>query len=282
VNQSNNEFVDYFEVLQLTPEAEPAAVEKAFQSMARPYEKNQDAGSREAFQELFTAYRVLSDPGLRFAYEAEYRANTNTPGIEAHPAAASPPARETLDHDSSTLNRTDGADSGHISVAAARGRQVANRAETQFGVRLDHEIGAEGVQDSKNVRLRMLASLYAKRVNDFDHPGMTILEIERQSGCPRERLYVASWYLREKGFIEPDNSRYMVTVDGMDEYETIIAANAAGDKAAAEVLDNAITDNETMPANRADNESLRSLQGLSGAVVSSKPVLVGQDHGQTN
>jgi hypothetical protein len=276
VKRSTNEFVDYFEVLQLTPEAEPAAVEKAFQSMARPYEKNQDAGSREAFQELFTAYRLLSDPGLRIAYEAEYRAN------KAHPGAVSPPARETLDHDSSTLHRTGAADSGRISVTPARGRQVSNRHEPSSGVSLDHEIGAEGVQDAKNVRLRMLASLYAKSLNDFDHSGMTILEVERQSGCPRERLYVASWYLREKGFIEPHNLRYMVTVDGMDEYETIIASNVAGDTAAAEVLDDAVTGNETMPADRAENEALRSLRDLSGAVLNSNPVPIGQDQGQTN
>ena len=49
----------------------------------------------------------------------------------------------------------------------------------------------------------------------------------------------------------------MVTVDGMDEYETIIASNVAGDTAAAEVLDDAVTGNETMPADRAENEALR-------------------------
>ena len=238
MKQGTTEFVDYFEVLKLSPGATPEAVESAFQSLARPFQNNQDSRNRKAFQRLFTAYRVLSDPPVRVIYEAEHRAYK--PVVEASPNEADPVPPQTSEPS------------------------------------LDHEIGAKGIHDAKYVRLRMLAALYAKRLTDFDHSGMTILEIENLSACTRENLYVAAWYLREKGFIEPDNSRYLITVQGMDEYETMQQPAAVGDKR-AEPADSA---EKAVPADLAENDTTPSLRGLSGAVLSSKQLPMGQEHGQ--
>ena len=255
MKQSTTEFVDYFEVLQLSPNAELGEVEAAFQSLARPFEDSKKAGNPEAFQKLFTAYRVLGDRELRAAYEADYR--TQKSPAEVSPKQERPPSWQT---------------SGQGSP------QDSNRPRQRSGTNEGQSIVAALKKDAQDVRLCMLDALYKKRINDFDHPGMTILEIERSSGYPRDRLHVAAWYLREKRFIQPDNSRYAITVEGMDEYEASGEADAVSDKTA----DDEAANDKTLPANEAGNDAMQSLRGLSGAVLSSKPPPITQDQSQMN
>lgn len=64
---------DYYEVLQVSPDADPEVIEKAYKVLARkhhPDARGGDRGAHEMMVELNEAYAVLSDPKRRAAYDA--------------------------------------------------------------------------------------------------------------------------------------------------------------------------------------------------------------------
>ena len=65
------EFVDCYEVLQLSPKADPDTIHRVFRALAQRYHPdNQDTGNQELFRQALNAYRTLSDPELRAAHDA--------------------------------------------------------------------------------------------------------------------------------------------------------------------------------------------------------------------
>lgn len=74
-----------------------------------------------------------------------------------------------------------------------------------------------GVEAEANRRLGVLCLLYGKRQTDPDHPGVSLLDLEREMGFPREYLSFTMWYLRAKDFVQvADNSDYALTAGGAD------------------------------------------------------------------
>jgi curved DNA-binding protein len=66
-------FLDYYEVLQLSPNAHGETIERVFRILAKRYHPdNKATGSPEKFNELTNAYKVLSDPEKRAAYDVKY------------------------------------------------------------------------------------------------------------------------------------------------------------------------------------------------------------------
>jgi DnaJ-like protein/PilZ domain-containing protein len=62
--------VDYYEVMQLNPNAEPDTIHRVYRLLAQRYHPdNQETGNRHQFQALLDAYKVLSDPEQRAAYD---------------------------------------------------------------------------------------------------------------------------------------------------------------------------------------------------------------------
>jgi hypothetical protein len=79
----------------------------------------------------------------------------------------------------------------------------------------------DGVRGEVNRRLGVLCLLYNKRRTDADHPGVSLLDLEKQMGFPRELLSFAMWYLRSKNFVTlADNSDYALTAEGADFVES--------------------------------------------------------------
>lgn len=69
------EFVDYYEALQISPNAQPETVQRVYRLLAQMYHPdNSETGDLESFNRVLEAYRVLSDPAERAAYDVEYRA----------------------------------------------------------------------------------------------------------------------------------------------------------------------------------------------------------------
>jgi curved DNA-binding protein CbpA len=77
------------------------------------------------------------------------------------------------------------------------------------------------VQGELNRRLAVLAVLYyRRRSNPFD-PRVTLAEIEKRMGFPRDYLDFTTWYLSKKGYIsKADNSDFSLTAEGVDFIET--------------------------------------------------------------
>lgn len=77
------------------------------------------------------------------------------------------------------------------------------------------------VQGELNRRLAVLSVLYyRRRANPFS-PQVTLEEIEKRMGFPRDYLDFTTWYLVKKGYItRADNSDFSLTADGVDFIET--------------------------------------------------------------
>ena len=67
---SSNQAADYYEILQISPNAEPETVHRVFRLLAqRCHPDNTETGNEAQFRLLNDAYRVLSDPEQRARYD---------------------------------------------------------------------------------------------------------------------------------------------------------------------------------------------------------------------
>jgi curved DNA-binding protein len=79
----------------------------------------------------------------------------------------------------------------------------------------------DNMEGELNRRLAVLAVLYIHRRTSPYSPEVSLLEVERRLGFPRDYLEFASWYLRNKGYItRADNSDFTLTVGGVDFVES--------------------------------------------------------------
>ena len=66
-------FTDYYEVLEISPNASHETIERVFRHHARRFHPdNQETGDASKFAMIAEAHRVLSDPDQRAAYDARY------------------------------------------------------------------------------------------------------------------------------------------------------------------------------------------------------------------
>ena len=71
--RSQESYNDYYEILQVSQNADLATVERVYRFLAKWYHPDNVAtGDGDKFQMLLTAYEVLSDPEKRAAYDARY------------------------------------------------------------------------------------------------------------------------------------------------------------------------------------------------------------------
>jgi curved DNA-binding protein len=79
----------------------------------------------------------------------------------------------------------------------------------------------DNMEGELNRRLAVLALLYIHRRTNPYSPEVSLLEIEKRLGFPRDYLEFAAWYLRNKGYItRADNSDFTLTVEGVDFVES--------------------------------------------------------------
>ena len=75
----------------------------------------------------------------------------------------------------------------------------------------------DGVRGEQNRRLAALCLLYRQRISTHESPGLTILDLELLTGCTREELGSALWYLCEKAWAKVgDATEYSITAAGFD------------------------------------------------------------------
>ncbi len=77
------------------------------------------------------------------------------------------------------------------------------------------------VEGDLNRRLAVLTILYYRRRLYPDRPEVSLAEIEKRMGFPRDYLDFTMWYLQKKKFItRADNAEFTLTVDGVDFIES--------------------------------------------------------------
>ncbi len=76
---------------------------------------------------------------------------------------------------------------------------------------------ADGAAEDRKIYQGILYLLYIARKRDSSHPGVGIVELERLLGFPENHLEFQIWYLKEKGWIQRDESGgYSITASGVD------------------------------------------------------------------
>lgn len=74
---------DHYELLRLSPDAEPEVVERVYRKLAKRFHPdNPETGDAEAFLRIAEAYRILSNPQKRTEYDAERTAARATPRFQ--------------------------------------------------------------------------------------------------------------------------------------------------------------------------------------------------------
>lgn len=72
-----------------------------------------------------------------------------------------------------------------------------------------------------NRRVALLAVLYYQRRANPRFPEVSLAEIERRMGFPRDYLDFTTWYLTKKGYVvRADNSDFTLTAEGVDFIES--------------------------------------------------------------
>ena len=70
---NQNSFVDHYEVLQISPNADLETIERIYRLFAKRYHPdNSISGNGEKFNIINDAYQLLSDPEKRASYDAKY------------------------------------------------------------------------------------------------------------------------------------------------------------------------------------------------------------------
>ena len=73
-----NTFMDYYEDLQVSANADQETIERVYRLLAKRYHPdNQLTGDIEKFDFITKSYKVLSDPEKRAAYDAGYSDRKN-------------------------------------------------------------------------------------------------------------------------------------------------------------------------------------------------------------
>jgi curved DNA-binding protein CbpA len=71
---SSNEFVDYYELLQLSPNADTETIESVFRHLAKKYHPDSPSFSgNDRFFQIVEAHQTLSDPQTRAGYDVRYQ-----------------------------------------------------------------------------------------------------------------------------------------------------------------------------------------------------------------
>jgi curved DNA-binding protein CbpA len=66
-------FVDYYELLQVSPNADEDTIQRVFRHLAKKHHPDhQETPDPETFRRLVEAHRVLTDPEARAGYDATY------------------------------------------------------------------------------------------------------------------------------------------------------------------------------------------------------------------
>ena len=71
---SAGEFVDYYELLQLSPNADVETIERVFRHLAQKYHPDHaESANKDRFVQILEAHQVLADPEARAGYDVRYQ-----------------------------------------------------------------------------------------------------------------------------------------------------------------------------------------------------------------
>lgn len=183
---SDEPFVDYYDLLQLSPKADVDTIQRIFRHLAKKchpdlHASNGDPPGPEAdrFRLLLEAHKTLTEPATRAAYDARYEVYWD--------------GRWKL-----------AAEASETGKAGEAGEAGEGRA---FG-------------DDTEAREKMLSLLYVQRRRNMRAPGLGEYEISQMLRTPIELIEFHVWYLREKDWVlRLDSGQLAISALGVDKIE---------------------------------------------------------------
>ena len=82
------DFVDFYELLQLSPNADDETIHRVFRHLAKRYHPDTPGGDAQRFNHLVEAHQTLTNPEARAAYDAAISAWHAGRGRLQRPAAS--------------------------------------------------------------------------------------------------------------------------------------------------------------------------------------------------
>ncbi|HEV7233653.1 MAG TPA: DnaJ domain-containing protein, partial [Sphingorhabdus sp.] len=77
-------FVDYYHILQVSPNCDPKNLETAYRRLAKAYHPDhEDTADLDKFNAVMEAYKILRHPDYRQEYDILYKLRTNTEHLES-------------------------------------------------------------------------------------------------------------------------------------------------------------------------------------------------------
>ena len=82
---------------------------------------------------------------------------------------------------------------------------------------LSKSLPSDEAETDRKIYQGILGILYIARRHDAQGPGVGIVHLERQLGCPEKYLEFHIWYLKEKGWIQRlETGGFAITAGGVD------------------------------------------------------------------
>ncbi|HLK19071.1 MAG TPA: DnaJ domain-containing protein [Bryobacteraceae bacterium] len=86
---------------------------------------------------------------------------------------------------------------------------------------------APGMENEQNRRLGILCLLYSRRRVNPESAGLSILDLENQTGYPREHLHFTLWCLKEADLIrQVESTDFAISGSGVEHVEKNLPSNA--------------------------------------------------------
>jgi hypothetical protein len=202
-----DQFVDYYEYLMISPNADRAMIEWAVRLMLTRYgKKNGEQADQAKYELVKEAYRTLADPKRRELYDSLRKEH-----------AEIAPESDSLD----ALSRA---------VVPARSKDQRISIES---IRVEQTATAADVELQRRLREGVMSSLYDIVITRPRNPELGRAEIARSIGARIDEIEFTIWFLREKDLLKTTNQGlYAITAKGVEWVENggipHLASRAAG------------------------------------------------------
>lgn len=200
------EFVDLYEILQVSPNAEKDTIKRVHQILSLKYQLAAPENNAVAYFALLQqAAATLLDSKTRAAYDLERQARLSAPapGVPA-PVADIPPAP-----------RAEPA----TPVAATTPVNPVNPA-TPAALSAGRFMEGLDIDGEKRRRAGLIEICYRQRILKPRQPALSVKQLEDGMELTVDQLEASLWYLKETDLIRvSDAGNYAVTVRGMNAIE---------------------------------------------------------------
>lgn len=226
------EFVDLYEVLQLSPNAERDTIKRVHQMLSLKYQLAAPENySAAQFSLLQQAAATLLDVGSRAAYDLERQARLTPPPSLPPVTTANEPATAAPVVETKVVEVPVPTSGGPAAEPPTPSTATAEAGEGDDAAALDPRRFMDGLDIDKEKRTRaaLVEICYRQRLLKPRLPALSVKQLEDGLGLPVEKFDASLWYLKETDLLRvSDAGNFSITVRGMNAVEGGFVSLAEG------------------------------------------------------